>query len=144
MLTGKKPDLSRMKIFGSKCYVYKQNKKKLDSRCGKGIFIGYDKNSPAYVVFYPDSEKMIKSRLVEFFTKSTTECHTQTDQLMCEDDVSRESAETYLPKSVKTELIPLEIKTETCDSSPNTSERERVDCRHNPQRERRPLSIIIE
>lgn len=51
MLTGKVPDLSRMNVFGSLCYVYKYNKKKLDSKSEKGIFVGYGKNSPTYLFF---------------------------------------------------------------------------------------------
>lgn len=45
MLTGKKPDISKMQKFGSVCYAYKQDKKKLGTRCEKGVFIGYDKKN---------------------------------------------------------------------------------------------------
>lgn len=132
-----------MKIFGSKCYAYKQNKKKLGSRCEKGIFIGYDKNSPAYLFFYPDKGKVNKSRLVEFLTNSGTECHTPTDQSMCEDNVRWESAETHLPKPEIIELInSKDIKSEMCDPSPNTGERERVESRRDPQREKRPPQYL--
>lgn len=72
MLTGKKADLSKMKIFGSVCYAYKQNKKKFDSQCEKGVFVGYDKNNPAYLVFYPDSGKVIKKQVGKVSHK---ECH---------------------------------------------------------------------
>lgn len=41
MLTRKKPDLSKMKTFGSECYAYKYDKKKLDSRCENGILSRY-------------------------------------------------------------------------------------------------------
>lgn len=122
--------------------MHTNNKKKLDSRCEKGIFVGCDKNSPAYLVFYPDSGKVIKNRLVKFLTKSVTECHTQTDQLMCEDVERRESAETHLPKTEVTKSIPQEIKTEVCDPSPNTGERESVESRCSPQRERRPPQYL--
>ena len=44
MLTGRKPDLSRMGVFGSECYAHNHDHKKLDSRCTKGVFVGYDKN----------------------------------------------------------------------------------------------------
>ena len=55
MITGRKPDLSKMNIFGPACYAYKNLKKKLDPKCEKGIFVGYDRNSPAYLVFfYPE------------------------------------------------------------------------------------------
>ncbi len=122
--------------------MLKQNKKKLDSRCEKGIFVGYDKNSPAYLVFYPESGKVIKNRLVKFLTKSVTKCHTQTDQLMSEDVVRRESAETHLPKTEITKSIPQEIKTDKCDPSSNTGERESVESRRYPQRERRPPQYL--
>ena len=56
--TGSKPNLSNMHVFGSVCYAYVQNAKKLDPRSKQGIFVGYDKGSPAYLVFYPDSNKV--------------------------------------------------------------------------------------
>lgn len=79
LLTGKKPNLSRMRLFGSVCYAYKHDKKKLDSRCEKGVFVGYDKNSPSYLVYYPNTRKVFKHRLVKFITKSGIEKETQTD-----------------------------------------------------------------
>ena len=65
-LTGKRPNLANMHIFGSPCYAYVQNAKKLDPRSRKGIFIGYDKGSPAYLVYYPDTDKVEKVRCVKF------------------------------------------------------------------------------
>ena len=48
-------------------YVYQQtHKKKLDDRCKKGIFLGYDKGSPAYLVYFPESQKIMKHRCVRF------------------------------------------------------------------------------
>ncbi len=35
LMTGKKPDLSKMKAFGLECYAYKYDKKKLDTHCEK-------------------------------------------------------------------------------------------------------------
>lgn len=78
VITGKTPNLSNMRIFGSECYIYKQDKKKLDSRCEKGNFVGYDKYSPAYNVFYPETGKVLKHRLVKFITKCNTDSQTQT------------------------------------------------------------------
>lgn len=98
-------------------------------------------NNPAYLVFYPDSEKEIKNRLVKFLTKRVTECHTQTNELMSEAVVRRESAETHLPKTEITKPIPQEIKPEECDPSPDTGERESVESRRYPQRERRPQCL---
>lgn len=69
MLTGRQPNISRMQKFGLACYAYKHDKGKLDSRSEKGIFIGYDKNSPAYMIYYPNSKKIQKHRLVQFVSK---------------------------------------------------------------------------
>ncbi|XP_068211921.1 uncharacterized protein [Palaemon carinicauda] len=58
-LTGIMPDLSNMRVFGSDCYVYNRDKKKLDDRCSKGIFVGYDKGSPAYLVYFPETDNVV-------------------------------------------------------------------------------------
>ena len=49
-ITGKVPTLSNMHTFGTMCFAYLQNKKKLDPRCERGIFLGYDSNSPAFLI----------------------------------------------------------------------------------------------
>ena len=68
-MTGRKPDVSNMHVFGTKCYAYVQNAKKLDARCAEGIFVGYDKHSPAYLVYVPDTQAVKRVRCVTF-TKS--------------------------------------------------------------------------
>ena len=65
-LIGKRPDLSNMHIFGSTCYAYVQNAKKLEARSKKGAFVGYDKESPAYVIYYPEANKVERVRCVSF------------------------------------------------------------------------------
>ena len=76
--TGKRPDLSRLHVFGSVCYAYVENKGKLDARCQEGLFLGYDKESPAYLVLSPDNV-VKKVRCVKF-----------TDRLPYEPDDSEE------------------------------------------------------
>lgn len=79
MPTGKKPNMSKLHKFGSRCFAYNtQEKGKLDSRFMQGLFIGYDKNSPAHLVYYADTEKGHKHRLVIFRDKTTLEKETQT------------------------------------------------------------------
>lgn len=85
LFTGKRPDLSKMKKFGSECMVYEQLKKKLDPKGKKGIFVGFDRHSPAYMVYFPETNKVQKHRLVHFVTKSMTESQTQTDMDKLED-----------------------------------------------------------
>ena len=69
------------------CFAYKQEKGKLDSRCEQGVFVGYDKNSPTYLVNYPDTKRVQKHRLAKFPTKAATERETQTpeSQIECSD-----------------------------------------------------------
>ena len=43
-VTEKKPNLSKMQIFGTTCFVYTQNKPKQEPRYEKGLFVGYDKS----------------------------------------------------------------------------------------------------
>ena len=68
MFSDKKPNLNNMHIFGRKCFVYETlPKKKLDARSREGIFVGYDKGSPAYLVYHPDTKNVKKYRCVKFF-----------------------------------------------------------------------------
>ena len=50
-MTDTKPNLAKMHIFGQTSYAMIQNPKKLSDRAQKGIFIGYDKYSPAYLIY---------------------------------------------------------------------------------------------
>ena len=85
-LTGRRPNLSNMRVFGSEHYAYRQEKKKLDPRCTKGIFLGYDKLSPAYLMYFPEIGKVTNHRVVKFPLKSVNEKHTQTGNLLCDED----------------------------------------------------------
>ena len=87
ILTGKKPNLSNMQLFGTECYVYKQERRKLDPKSSKGIFVGYDKGSPAYLVYFPETDKVTKHRIVKFVKKSVNEQQTQTESGLEGDDM---------------------------------------------------------
>ena len=85
-ITGRKPNLSNMRVFGSECYAYQQNKQKLDPRCTKGIFLGYDKGSPAYLVYIPETGKVMKYRVVKFpMIRKGVEQQTQTERPLPDD-----------------------------------------------------------
>ena len=55
-----------------------QEKKKLDARGEKGIFVGYDKGSPAHLIYYCELGVIRKSRCVrltgKFETEENAEC----------------------------------------------------------------------
>ena len=51
---GRKPNISHLRIFGSKCYVHnngKVNLGKFDPKADVGMFIGYSLRSKAYRVY---------------------------------------------------------------------------------------------
>ena len=83
-MTGIKPNLSNMHVFGTACFAYIQNAKKLDPRSKEGIFVGYDKKSPAYLVYYPENNKIERVRCVKFsdFRNSNVQDYSNDDELV--------------------------------------------------------------
>ena len=71
LLTGKQPSLNKLHVFGSVCFANVHQKQKLDPRCKKGIFVGYDKYSPAYLIYFPESHSIMKNATVMFTDQST-------------------------------------------------------------------------
>ena len=79
--------MSNIKVLGSECEAYRQNKEKLVPRCTKGVFLGYDKGGPAYLVYIPESGKVMKCRVVKFpTTRKGVEQQTQTKRPLADDD----------------------------------------------------------
>ena len=64
-----KPNIQNMHIFGTICYAYKQGNKKLDAKGEQGLFVGYDKGSPAYLVYFPQTRAIKRCRIVRFSDK---------------------------------------------------------------------------
>ena len=148
VFTGKTPNLSHMKVFGSECYMYKQEKKKLDSRCDKEIFVGYDKYSPAYNVYYPETGKVLKHRLVKSITKGSADSQSQTDCDMGDDIESYGGAPPHIvnhglgqPEEGKEPSV--EEITEASPTKPNDTHREQGEERY-PTRERKPPEYLKE
>ena len=84
--TGVKPSVQNMNIFGNVCHAYVQEKKKLDPRSEKGLFLSYDKYSPAYFVYFPETNNVKKVRRV-VFTNEFLRVSEDVDQAdYCDDD----------------------------------------------------------
>ena len=68
---GKKPDVSALWIFGSKCHVRipPEKRTKLDAHSLEGLFCGISRTSKAYRIWIPKLRKMIKSRDVIVYEK---------------------------------------------------------------------------
>ena len=132
-LTGRRPNLSNMRMFGSKCYAYQQDKKKLDPRCKEGIFVGYDRGSPAYLVYFPDSRKVLKHRVVRF---SKVVC--PTEQTPLEEFPSSDL--TIRRNTDQRDLSDIEITEKNIDR-PSIEQNLDVKRRY-PSRERNPPSYL--
>ena len=65
-ITSKQPNLDHMHVFGQTCFALIQKPKKLDDRSQKGIFVGYDRDSPAFLVYFPETNVVQKVRVVKF------------------------------------------------------------------------------
>ncbi|KAJ3473654.1 hypothetical protein NLI96_g12893 [Meripilus lineatus] len=64
--TGRKPDLSTLREFGCKAYVRVEGQSKLESRTRVGHFVGFDSESKAYRVYWPDTRQVSIERNVRF------------------------------------------------------------------------------
>ena len=52
LFTDKKPNIRNMAPFGSKCsVVVDKHTRKLDDRSNEGTFIGYNRESPAFMIY---------------------------------------------------------------------------------------------
>ena len=102
-VTGQKPNLSTMHIFGTVCYAYVQDKKKLDPRSEKGIFLGYDKGSPAYLVYVAEKNVVRRVRCVKFTDKFSGKKEIVNDE--------------YDSENVYTEVPENENEVENCENN---------------------------
>jgi len=66
--TGKKPDVSHFRIFGSLvyCHVPSESRKKLEPTTVKGIFVGYNEIAKAYRVYVSTLRRTMIRRDVRF------------------------------------------------------------------------------
>lgn len=92
MITGIKPNLSKLHIFGTLCYPFITGTKKLDPRCKRGYFIGYDRESPAYLVYYPETRTVMKHRLVTFTERFKNDDDDEQDNMQPPTDEADQTA----------------------------------------------------
>jgi len=89
-LTGNKPDVSGMRVFGTRAFVMvpKELRRKLDPVSEPGIFVGYSASSKAYRVLLDGTNKVVESRDVVFdeTARSNTQAYIQPDDDSGSDD----------------------------------------------------------
>ena len=72
--SGKKPDLSHLRIFGANIYMHvmKDARKKLEPTTKVGIFVGYTPHN--YRVYLPDNGKTVVRRDIKFQEEKAMKC----------------------------------------------------------------------
>ena len=68
-LFGRRPDISRLKVFGCVSYVHipDNQHRKLDAKAHKAIFVGYTPGIKGYKLYDLEKKKFVVSRDVQFF-----------------------------------------------------------------------------
>ena len=74
--SGKTPDISHLRIFGSTVYMHvtKDARKKLEPTVEVGIFVGYTDTPHNYRVYFPDSRKIVVQRDIKFHKEKAMKC----------------------------------------------------------------------
>ena len=68
--TGRKPDMSTFRVFGCKCWNYIANPEgKFGDRARPAIFLGHKEGVKGYMVYHPDTKRVVMSRTVVFDEK---------------------------------------------------------------------------
>ncbi|KAG5896731.1 hypothetical protein JTB14_014607 [Gonioctena quinquepunctata] len=82
MWTGKKPNLEHIRIFGCKAMVHipKNNRHKGDPKSREMIFVGYCDETKGYRFIKPNTNKLIKSRDVQFIENAIQMNESKIDQ----------------------------------------------------------------
>lgn len=68
---GRRVDVRKLRSFGCKCYVLIQDHKraKTEKKSKKGIFVGYDLDSPCYRIYLSEEGDIVSSDNVIFYEK---------------------------------------------------------------------------
>jgi hypothetical protein len=66
MLNGAKPDLSRLQEWGAKVWVHDDSNSKLEGRAHIGKWLGFEEDTDAHRIYWPDTQKVCVERSVCF------------------------------------------------------------------------------
>ena len=97
LFSGVRPKLGHIRTFGSKVYIYNDDKtkSKLDDRALEGIMMGYGDKSKGYVIYLPDRDKLVLSRNVKFLEETKPKLNAKPIRNEIEND------EAILPRMLK-------------------------------------------
>lgn len=141
LFTGKQPNMSKLQKFGSVCFTSEQERDNTDSGSEQGVFVGYDKYSPAYLVYYPDINRVQKHRLVKFAVKTSVEEEMPTPESYSEcgcEGVATRDVNDFDDENVLGQVCKLQTVSE--DIQPNRAT-ETVSQRYPPRKRKRPAHL---
>ena len=66
--SGNKPSVAHLRVFGCECFMHipKEDRRKLDSKSRKCIFVGYDKEAKGYRLYDQEAKEILLSCDVVF------------------------------------------------------------------------------
>lgn len=75
-LFGRRPDISNLRVFGCVSYVHvpDSQRRKLDAKAHRAIFVGYPPGVKGYKLYDLEKKKFIVSRNVQFFEENFDHC----------------------------------------------------------------------
>ena len=132
---GRKPNISHLRIFGSKCFIHnngKVNIGKFDPKADTGIFIGYSLRSKAYRIYNLRTRTIEESMHVVFDENSSwKKSRDEDDQLI----ISK-------PSSSSTPLETPPSANEIVDAQPPETVEEQLPVARRHQKDHPPEQII--
>ena len=131
LLAGKRPNLMKMNIFGTRCFAHDSEAGKLDPKCKEGVFVGHDSESPAYLVYFPHTQSVRKIRNVKFTS--------QAPKVMVQTQKPSESSVIEIPDSenTKSEVCDDPTESQEVEEPSDSGKAEEKECqRRYPTRER--------
>lgn len=123
---GRKMDVCKLRAFGSVCYVFIEDHKraKTQKKSKKGIFVGYDLDSPGFRVFFEDTQDVNSSSNVVFDESTNIESFTELEIPFTPD------------KNLLTEPVispSLELSEyDSCENEKSFDENSSTDSNYNP------------
>lgn len=123
--TGKKPNLSHMKIFGCPAMVLipKEKRTKLDVKSRKLIFVGYSDSTKGYRFIDPETKKGLISRDVVFLEaliqRNTVDNTPENKKVISKNNIEIEENKTYYSKEKEKQFVSLPL----CEVEPVEDER---------------------
>ena len=142
--TKKRPNIKNMHIFGSDCYAYNQNAKKLDARAELGKFVGYDYNSPAYLVYFGPGIPIRKVRCVEFIDNvENEELDNTMFPILSQNGNSPQNGENIDKNVADKSKIPVPVSVDEGSVEPQIV-KPKIEAKYPKRENRRPPSYLTD